>query len=834
VKSALQERTVATRSARQTVTPLLGRSQNRPAKGYNSPTVVRRVLLLLFFASGCAALIYEIVWFYLVELIVGASSISVAVLLASFMGGMALGSLLLPRVVPLRWHPLRIVAMLELGIGTIGILMPLLLPAVQAGYVALAGGDSDGVLLRAAVSAVVLIPPTLLMGATLPAVARWTRTTSDGAATVGLLYMANIAGGAFGTALAGFYLLRLYDTIVASVVAASLNIAVAAVLWWLAARSGEAPEDAAPSRDADVTAASSVATAPAAIYLVAALSGFTALGAEVVWTRQVSLLFGASVYTFSLILAIFLAGLGTGSVIGAGLGRRQARAARALGICQVLLVVSIAWAAWAIVNLLPKWQPTQAFLPWVRSTPSYNFAFDALRCLVAFGPATLCWGASFPLAIAAASARHAAESVSRVNAINTVGALLGALGLTLIGIPVLGSTHAQQTLVACAAVSAAILLLNRSRAVISTLTAAAIAAAAAVGMAVVPPVPGALIAYGRSVNSWDSIKTFLYVAEGATASVAVTEGVAGARQFHIAGKVEASDMDIDMRLERMLGHIPALMHQGPARNVLVVGNGAGVTAGALAAYPDAERIVICEIEPVVPASAREYFRAANNGVLDDPRVTVVYDDGRHFLQTTTEKFDIITTDPIHPWVRGAATLYSLEYLQLVRAHLAPGGVVTQWVPLYETDAASVKSQLATFAQVFPEMTLWNPDLLEEGYDLVVLGQTETAVINEVSLDIKISQMPTVQQSLTEISLPSGASVLSTYAGRTRDLAPWLADASINRERHLRLQYLAGLAFNSDDRYGIFRAIVDHRRYPADLFMASAETEMQLRGWYERY
>jgi spermidine synthase len=394
----------------------------------------------------------------------------------------------------------------------------------------------------------------------------------------------------------------------------------------------------------------------------------------------------------------------------------------------------------------------------------------------------------------------------------------------------LGSTQAQQALVVCAALAAAVLLLRRSSALSVAGTGVVVAAAAAAAVAIVPPIPAALIAYGRSVNSWDSIKRFLYVAEGATASVAVTEGVAGARQFHIAGKVEASDMDIDMRLERMLGHVPALMHGAP-RRVLVVGNGAGVTAGALASYPDVERLVICEIEPVVPASAREYFRDVNERVLDDPRVTIVYDDGRHFLQTTTERFDVITTDPIHPWVRGAATLYSLEYLQLVRAHLAPGGVVTQWVPLYETDAASVKSQLATFAQVFPEMTLWNPDLLEEGYDLVVLGRTDEGPIEEAQLNHVIHARPTVQRSLSEISLPTGGSLLATYAGRTTDLAPWLADAHINRERHLRLQYLAGLAFNFDDRYGIFRAIVNHRRYPADLFIASAETEMQLRGWY---
>lgn len=794
--------------------------------------MVRRVLLLLFFASGCAALIYEIVWFYLVELIVGASSISVAVLLASFMGGMALGSLLLPRVVPPQWHPLKVVACLELGIGTIGIAMPLLLPVVQAGYVALAGAGTAGVLMRGAVSALVLVPPTLLMGATLPAVSRWTRSTSDGAATIGLLYMANIAGGAFGTALAGFYLLRVYDTFVAGGVAAALNFVVAFVLWWLAVRTAHVTAEPAPAAVPDVphTPGASVH----AIYAVAALSGFTALGAEVVWTRQVSLLLGASVYTFSLILAIFLAGLGTGSIIGSRLVRRQSDARRALGVCQLLLLICIAWGAWSIVNLLPRWQPSSTFLPWVRSSALYHFAFDALRCAVAFGPATLCWGASFPLAIAAADVRRdPAESVSRVNAINTVGALAGALGLTLVGIPLLGSTHAQQALIVCAAMSALLVVRFGSGAFAAgAATAIAVVALAAASVAIVPPVPAALIAYGRSVDSWDSIKKFLYVAEGATASIAVTEGVAGARQFHIAGKVEASDMDIDMRLERMLGHVPALLHGSP-RRVLVVGNGAGVTAGALASYPDVERIVICEIEPVVPASARQYFSDVNEGVLDDPRVTVVYDDGRHFLQTTKETFNVITTDPIHPWVRGAATLYSLEYLQLVRARLAPGGVVTQWVPLYETDAASVKSQLATFAQVFPEMTLWNPDLLEEGYDLVVLGRTGDSVIDETQLDLRMQERPTVQRSMNEISLPTAGSLLATYAGRASDLAPWLADAHINRERHLRLQYLAGLAANFDDRYGIFRAIVDHRRYPADLFSASAETEMRLRGWYEQ-
>jgi spermidine synthase len=784
-------------------------------------------LSVLFFASGCAALIYETVWFHLVQLVVGASSLSVGVLLCSFMGGMALGSALLPRLVPASMHPLRVVAALEAGIAAFGILIPLALPSVQQAYVAMVGYGYAGVLLRATACAVVLTPPTMLMGATLPAISRWFDRRDEAASSIGFLYTANIAGGAVGTVLAGFYLLRVYDTVVAGAVAVTLNLLVALGAWWLAARREERsapPVLESPSRQPTPPDSAPLAT----IYVVAAISGFTALGAEVVWTRQLSLLFGASVYTFSLILAVFLAGLGMGSLAGSSIARRSNDPAGALGRAQLLLAFAIAFGAWMIVHGLPLWQPTRSFLPWVRSSPPLTFALDAIRCAIALMPATVLWGASFPLMLAAAGSHAVTRHVSRITAINTAGALLGTLSLTLIGIPMTGSQRSQQALVLMAAASALAILARTSRPRF-TAKVAAVSAAMLLAIWAVPPIPGRLIAYGRSVDSWSSIKSFLYLAEGATASVAVTEGIAGAKQFHIAGKVEASDMDVDMRLERMLGHIPALVHPHP-RSVLIVGVGAGVTAGALAIHPEVKRIVICEIEPMVPSSARQFFGEENHHVFDDPRVELIFDDARHFLQTTSERFDIITSDPIHPWVRGAATLYSLEYLQLARAHLNPGGVVTQWIPLYETNVASAKSEIATFAQVFPDTTLWNPDLLEEGYDLVALGRVEPAPISEAAIARRLQDSAAVRDSLWEVSLKSAAAVISTYAGRGSDLAPWLADAQINRERHLRLQYLAGLAANTDQRFLIFQQILQYRRYPADLFEASAELESQMRQW----
>src|SRR5688572_23715835 len=707
---------------------------------------------------------YEMVWFHLVQLVVGASSISVAVLLCSFMGGMALGSWLLPRLAPANADPLRVIAGLEAGIAAFGVLIPLALPYVQQAYLSIVGYGFGAVLLRAAVCTLVLTPPTMLMGATLPIVARLPT------ANVGHLYTADLIGGATGTALAGFYLLRVFDVYVARGVAIAINLVIAAAAYRLASRHPLAP--VAPAPQAPYAPYAPYAQyALCAPYVAAAFSGFTALAAEVVWTRQLSLLFGASVYTFSLILTIFLAGLAIGGAVGASIARRTSRPLMVLGWTQLALAIAIGAGAWLIVNVLPLWQPTKLFLPAIHASPSLRFVFDALRCAVAMLPATILWGASFPLAIAAVPSRGG-RGVAAINAINTAGALLGAVGATLVLIPQFGSQLSQQTLTVCAAASGIIVLVSSSQiprrqvaAMGMAVLACVIAAASAL---MVPPVPGHLIAFGRSVNSWESIKRFLYLVEGATASVAVTEGVAGAKQFHIAGKVEASDMDVDMRLERMLGHIPALLHPHP-RSVLIVGVGAGVTAGALSIHPEVERIVICEIERVVPASARMYFGNENHHVFDDPRVELVYDDARHFLQTTTEKFDIITTDPIHPWVRGAATLYSLEYLHIARDHLNPGGIVTQWVPLYETDLRSVKSEIATFVEVFPDTTLWNPDLLEEGYDLVALGRLSAQPVNESAINLRLGAAPRVRVSLDQVSLKSGADILGTFAGRGRDL-----------------------------------------------------------------
>ena len=710
-------------------------------------------------------------------------------------------------------------------------------------YLAAVGYGLGGVLLRAAVCVACLLPPTMLMGATLPAMARWTGTTRTGVARTGVLYAANTIGAVAGVLTASFYLLRVHDTVVATLAAVGLNVAVALAALWLAA-------SRLHTEASDTPESTPVATRPVVLAVIG-LSGFTSLGAEVVWTRQLSLLFGATVYNFSLILAVFLAGIGGGSLAGAWLARRTRRADLALAWCQLALLGALPFGAYMVGYQIPFWQPGEDFLPWVYESRPLVFVYDIARCAVSIGPATLFWGASFPLALAAANAGEsdAGRLVARVSVVNTLGALGGTVLFSLVVIPGLGTQRAQQALTLVAATAAVLLFLTATRRVIAhreprlgaafeparharlkpVWIAGLVVVATLTSLWAVPRTPDGLIAFGRDILGWDTVEQFLYVEEGVNASVAVTDSDAGYRQLHISGKVVASTMDLDMRIERMLGHVPALVHGAP-RRVLVVGLGAGVTAGSFVRYPEVERIVICEIEPSVVAGS-DQFVVENYGVLSDPRTEVIYDDARHFLATTDEQFDVITSDPIHPWVRGAASLYSVEYHELVKQRLRPGGVVAQWVPLYETDEASAKSQIGTFVQSFPDATLWNSDLLDAGYDLVLVGHVGPARVDGEEVARRLDGDSPLWQSLAEVGLGSTAELLQTYAGWGRDLEPWLRDAEINRDRSLRLQYLAGLALDRQDAYNIYDAITRYRRYPRALFQVSPRDEaILLRGY----
>jgi len=775
-------------------------------------------LILLFAASGCSALIYEIVWYQLLQLVIGSTAVSLGVLLATFMGGLCIGSVLLPRVVLQdSRHPLWMYAFVELGIALCGILALIGMPLVSGVYVAAVGYGLPSILLRAAICAICLLPPTILMGASLPTAARWLETSPEGVSWMGLLYGSNTAGAVVGCLLAGFFLLRKFDLTTATLVAAAINVGVALVSLLLARLSPHTVPETAPFKeDADTPTYWPV-------YAAIALSGASALGAEVVWTRLLGLMFGATVYVFSLILAVFLVGLGIGSLAGSLVLRGTARPRIALGCCQMALAGAVAWSAWMIAVSLPYWPIN----PYLSTSVWYTFQLDLVRCMWAILPAALLWGASFPLALAA-SARGGdpGRLVGHVYATNTGGAILGALAFSMVLIPWIGTRYCESVLIGICIVSALIVLAPvawRSRSLAGSLLITVAACGAVIMATRVSDVPGELIAYGRTMTVNTGLSEILYTAEGMNSSIAISRWNDGSIQFHVSGKVEASTQPADMRMQRMLGLLPSLIH-GQPRSALIVGFGAGVTAGTFVLQPSMQRIVICEMEPIIPKTSKKYFHAEHYDVLDDRRTQVIYDDARHYILTTPEKFDIITSDPIHPFVKGSAMLYSQEYFKMVKGRLNPGGIVTQWVPLYESDMNTVKSEIATFFSVFPEGAIFANERDGGGYDLVMLGRDGPLGIDVDAMDDRLAQPAyrAVAQSLRDVGFASAIQILGTYAGQASDLQPWLQGAAINRDRNLRLQYLAGFALNDSQEGVIYNQMLLYRRYPYNLFAVSGQ------------
>jgi spermidine synthase len=810
--------------------PKTVKKESKPQGFDASPSLP--LLMILFAASGCAALVYEIVWYQLLQLVIGSTAISLGVLLATFMGGLCLGSLALPRYLKRRQHhPLRVYAAIEVGIGICAILVRILMPLVDWMYVAAVGHGLSAILFRAILCAIILLPPTFLMGASLPAVARWIQTTPRGVSWLGLLYGANTGGAVFGCLLAGFYLLRVFDMASATYFAAALNALIGFISYSVAnVTPGQTSEqDPAAQQSQSKSAPPEIVARPAGtstnwnIYMAVALSGASALGAEIVWTRLLGLMLGATVYTFSIILAIFLVGLGIGSAAGSIISR-SVRARAALGYSQLLLVAAIAWTAFALAQSIPYWpiNPLLSHDPW------FTFQVDLVRVIWAIFPATLFWGASFPLALAAAASKDddPGRLVGGIYAANTAGAIVGALAFSVILIPRIGTRNSERTLIVIAAISALVVLVpyiwnHRAKFGAALLLITMIGAGYLAAWT--PAVPPSLIAYGRRFLLNLNTSEILYVGEGLNSSIAISRYQDGAIQFHVSGKVEASTESYDMRLQRALGHLAGLVHPNP-QSALIVGFGAGVTAGSFVTYPSIQKIVVCEMEPLVPPAATKYFHNQNYNVATDPRTTIVYDDARHFVLTTREKFDIITSDPIHPWVKGSATLYSKEYFQMAKDHLNSGGVVTQWVPLYESNEETVKSEIATFLDVFPGGTVWANAIDGAGYDLFLLGQNGPTKIDIDQLQARLDspEYLRVAQSLREVGFNSAIDLLSIYSGQDSDLRPWLADATINLDSNLRLQYMAGMALNNSREDAIYRAILEYRRFPSNIITGSPE------------
>ena len=774
------------------------------------------LLLILFALSGCAALIYEVVWYQSLQLAIGSTSVSLGVLLATYMGGLCIGSLWFPRR---KWnnHPLKVYAGLEAGIGVFALVVQGLLPYLSGVYMTGAEHGLESMLLRGLLAGVVMLVPTILMGASLPAIVKWIQGTPSGVSWWGYLYGGNTAGAVVGCLLAGFYLLRVFNMATATYVAVGINFLVAAASFLLSSVV-KAPEDLEERENASAASTSSINWP---VYLTIGLSGATALGAEVVWTRLLGYLLLGTVYVFAIILAVFLFGLALGSAAGSAMVKKV-RAQNALGWSQIFLALGMAWTAYAIVNSLPYWQDDVL----TTGDPWHMYFLDIKRVIYALLPATLFWGASFPLACAAVAkpGEDSGRAAGGVYAANTLGGIVGALLVSLWMIPAIGSYATLQVMLVTAALSGLVAIVPVMRK--SFFSVAGVAAATLVAMVcawTMDPIPGELIAYGRRMAANKGFSQILYTKEGRNSSVAISRWNNGTVYVNVNGHVEATTEIFDMKLQRMVGHLPALLHPNP-KSVLGIGFGAGVSAGTFTRYPGIEHITVCEIEPVIPPASTKYFGDQDYRVALNPKTRIVFDDARHYLMTTTDKYDIIASDPLDVFIKGTAALYSREYFESVKRHLNPGGMFSLYVPLYETDEPTFRSELKTFFDAFPEGSVWANLRDGLGYDMVFLAQNGPLRINLDTVEAKYSapEHEPVRQSLRDIGVNNLFDLFSTYTGNAKDMYPWVKDAEANTDGDLKLSYLAGWGINATLDDYLYRRMLKYRKTPTDVFTGDAE------------
>ena len=657
-------------------------------------------LTAVFFLSGACSLVYQVVWSRLLALRLGNTNEAQTVVIACFMGGLALGYAVLGGVGDRARGPLRTYGVLEVGITAWAAASPWLVNVLGAGV------SSAWVL-----AALVLVPPTMLMGGTLPILAAAiTRSTrSDPGAVVARLYAVNSFGAVAGVLGSGFFALEAVGLRATLWGACAANAGLAILVLSLASRPATAP-----------TAAGKDPLPPAAPWspwpaIAAAVFGYVSLALEGLWIRIFSVIMGSSTYSFSLVIGAFITGIGLGSALVRG-PLRRVPALPALAGCAWLAALSL-WATGALYERLPWWL---AGLKVALSTHDSGFElwslarFGTVFALVLVPAAA--FGAALPLAARDAARVRPGGGTGALFALNTVGAVLGVATCVPWLVPWLGLdgvfTGATVVLGLLAAV------LTGACAPPPRAAAMAVAALVAVGMGLAAPQWDARVigagafrarkAPAAEFDAWRARLTasdVVFAADGPNASVAVLERE-GDRVLVVNGKPDASTRG-DMLTQVASAHIPLLLHPQP-RRALVVGLGSGVTVGSAALHPDLQVDVVEISSSVVAAS--DAFRSVHEGALERANVTLVVDDARTVLTEAAagveSRWDVIISEPSNPWVAGNAGLFSVEFFELVSASLRDGGHLAQWIHLYETDDDMVRMVIRSLRSVFPHVELW--------------------------------------------------------------------------------------------------------------------------------
>jgi len=783
------------------------------------------LVVACFFLSGATGLVYEVLWIRMLGLVFGHTVFAVTTVLTAFMAGLGLGSWAFGRLADRRARPLRLYGFLELGVGMLCLAVPVLLPLVEIAYRWLARTLALGFLTfslaQFALVLALLVPPTTLMGATLPILSRvFVTDPRTLGRRVGFLYALNTLGAVLGTALAGYVLLPALGMRATLTLAAVVNLAIGAFVILAERRLVTVDAgSAAPSQPSlpAIPASPDVADMPSAPAATLVALGLAAAGAasmiyEVAWARALSLVLGSSTYAFTAMLLAFLLGLAVGSALFARLAGARPVGPAAFGLLQL-------GAGAAALGILPMFERLPDVVVRALSVslaPGFVLLVQVALAVAAMLAPTLLIGAGFPCAVQAAArgTRRVALDVGRLYAGNTLGAIVGTVVAGFVLMPLVGAQGAVKVaialnlLVGVALVAAA----RRSQARWPVAAAAALALIIVVGLVRVPAWNASVMAAGAAVYPRQyqrfagqggvaralADSTLLFYRDGLTATVSVhREGPL--TSLRVNGKTDAST-GLDMHMQLMLGHLPLLVRP-QARSVMVVGLGSGVTVAAVAAH-DVERVDVVEIEPAVIEAARLFARE-NRDALRDPRVHVVVGDARNVLLAGERRWDVIVSEPSNPWIGGMATLFTEEFYALARSRLAPGGVMVQWVDGYTLRPEDFKMIVKTFRTAFPATTIWNA---QGAADFILVGAVEPRPLDLGQAQARWEASTRMREDLERLGFRAPWAFLADFLLAEPDAARLTLGADLNTDDALPLEFSAPRSLHADTAATNYRMV----------------------------
>jgi spermidine synthase len=755
-----------------------------------------------FVLSGATGLIYEILWARMLGLVFGATTLAVSTVLAAFMGGLALGSALAGRLAPRIRKPVSAYGWMEIAIAVYALLVPFLFYAVDDLYAQiwqrLQPGFFTFTLLRFALSCLLLLVPTTLMGATLPVLsAALLRAAGHDSNSVTRLYACNLVGAIVGTLAAGFVLLPAFGVRTTIVIAAGINILVGVIAFRIQRQMqvGSSVAEVSAPVDARIDFNSS------GFWLFAAFaSGFVTISTQVSWTRILTMIIGSSTYAFSLVVALFLIGLAGGAWI-VGRKDRAARLRPAIMVVEVITAVSLVLSLF-VLNKLPVLLINLGMRFQVASWGGLLALQIVSATLLILVPALL-MGMVMPLVLVWASNQIAAVNrVGRSYAVNTVGAITGAFVTGFVLIP---KTSIRFTLLLAAATCLLVAVLayrprgeglqplvRRSVAIGLTPVLVIVLFILAPRMNLADLSIGAYdslvrelaqtreVAVDNAQTTGSTVHELLMFREGPTATVSVRRDQ-DTVSMAINGRTNASDSIYDMPTQVMLGQLPLLI--APKQdNALIVGFATGITVGSMLQSP-IKSVTCVELEPTT-VEASEFFNHVNNRPLDDPRTRLIIDDARTYLRVTRERYDIVVSEPSHPWVPGVANLFTQEFFELGRSRLSEQGIFVQWVQIYQLSTESLRSVLATYHKVFPHVLMFRVGGSSRGKDLLLVGSNQPLSIDRLPGRCDDELM---RKEQARVNFQPAVDLKSWFVCDETKLGPAVAGARINTDDNMHIE-----------------------------------------------